>query len=218
MSADTGHGLTDGLRSIYREPSQVVIDKAIDHVDDGVRGFIARSPLFVFATTDGTTTDASPRGGPAGFVRVIDDHTVVFGDLVGNNRLDSYSNLLQVPAIGMLFMVPGLLETLRLNGRASLSTDLGLREVCAIDGRLPKVAVVIAVDECFIHCGAAFRRGEVWDTTTWPSRDDQPSPGQILVDHAKLEGVTGEQVEEGLKEYYDTAIWIAGGGDHDDDE
>ena len=72
---------------------------------------------------------------------------------------------------------------------------------------------MIKVDECFIHCGAAFRRGEVWDTTTWPAREEQPSPGQMLVDHAKLEGVTGEQVEAGLQEYYDTAIWIAGGGD-----
>lgn len=200
-----------GLRSIYRDPSKVVIDKAIDHVDDGVRGFIERSPIFVLATTDGTTTDASPRGGTPGFVRVLDEHRIAFGDLVGNNRLDSYSNLLQVPAVGLLFMVPGLLETLRVNGRASLSVDTALREQCAIDGRVPKVAVVIDVDECFIHCGAAFRRGSVWDTTSWPAADDLPSPGAILKEHAQIDGVSGEEIEQGLAEYYDTAIWLSGG-------
>lgn len=90
-----------GLRSIYLEPSQVVVDKAIDHIDDGVRGFISRSPLFVFATGDGRRNDASPRGGPPGFVRVIDEHRLVFGDLVGNNRLDSYQNILDHSGIGM---------------------------------------------------------------------------------------------------------------------
>lgn len=213
MSSSTESLESTGLRSIYRDPSQVVLDKAIDHVDEGVRGFIERSPILVLATTDGTTTDASPRGGTPGFVRVLDEHRLAFGDLVGNNRLDSYSNLVQVPAVGLLFMVPGLVETLRVNGRASLSVDPALREQCAIDGRVPKVAVVIDVDECFIHCGAAFRRGSVWDTTKWPSADERPSPGAMLKEHAQIHGVSGEQIEQGLAEYYDTSIWLAGGSD-----
>ncbi len=204
-----------GLRSIYREPSQVVVDKAIDHIDDGVRGFIARSPLFVLATSDGDRNDASPRGGPPGFVRVIDDHRLVFGDLVGNNRLDSYQNIVDHPGVGMLFMIPGLLETLRVNGRATLSADEGLRERCAIDGRVPKVVIGVHVEECFIHCGAALRRGAVWDTETWVSDGDRPSPGAILKAHARIDAASADDIEASLAEYYDTAVWLVGG--HTDD-
>ncbi len=204
-----------GLRSIYREPSQVVVDKAIDHIDEGVRGFIARSPLFVLATGDGERNDASPRGGTPGFVRVIDDHRLVFGDLVGNNRLDSYQNILDHPGVGMLFMIPGLLETLRVNGKATLSADEGLRELCAIDGRVPKVVVGVDVEECFIHCGAALRRGAVWDVETWVGEGDRPSPGAILKAHAQIDGVSAGDIEAGLAEYYDTAVWLVGGHTED---
>lgn len=211
MSFDECISDRSGLRSIYREPSKVVVDKAIDHIDEGVRGFIARSPLFVLATSDGDRNDASPRGGPPGFVRVIDEQRLVFGDLVGNNRLDSYQNVLDHPGVGMLFMIPGLLETLRVNGRASISTDEGLRELCAIDGRTPKVVVGVVVDECFIHCGAALRRGSVWDITTWAPDGERPSPGAILKAHAQIDGVSAADIEAGLADYYDNAVWYVGG-------
>ena len=205
-----------GLRSIYRDPSQAVIDKAIDHIDGGVRGFIARSPIFVLATGDGQRNDASPRGGPPGFVKVIDEHRLVFGDLTGNNRLDSYQNVIDNPGVGMLFMIPGLLETLRVNGRASLSTDQQLRELCALDGRVPKVVLAVDVDECFIHCGAAFRRGAVWDTSTWAPDEDLPSPGAMLKDHIGLpDAVTAESIEAGLADYYDNHVWMVGGQSDD---
>lgn len=200
-----------GLRSIYREPTQVVIDKAIDHIDDGVRGFIERSPLFVLASGDGERNDASPRGGPPGFVRVVDRHRLAFGDLVGNNRLDSYQNIVDHPGVGMLFLVPGLLETLRVNGRATVSVDPDLRERCAIDGRVPKVVIGVEVEECYIHCGAAFRRGAVWDTSTWAPAAERPSPGAILKAHAEIDGASGGDIEAGLAEYYDNHVWLVGG-------
>lgn len=200
-----------GLRSVYREPSQVVLDKAIDHIDDGVRGFIARSPLFVLSSGDGERNDASPRGGPPGFVKVIDERRLVFGDLVGNNRLDSYQNVLDHPGVGMLFIIPGLLETLRINGRASVGTDQKLRELVAIDGRVPKVVIGVEVEECFIHCGAAFRRGAVWDVTTWLADDDRPSPGAILKSHAQIDDASAADIEAGLDAYYDNAVWLVGG-------
>lgn len=206
------HCITDhaGLRSIYRQPSQVVVDKAIDHIDAGARGFVERATLFVLATGDGVRNDASPRGGPPGFVAVLDEHRLAFGDLVGNNRLDSYSNIVEHPGVGMLFMIPGLLETLRVNGTASVSTDLDLRRACAIDGRVPKVAIVVDVTECFIHCGAALRRGAVWDTTTWPTADERPSAAAILREHSKVD-VPTEAIEASLVDYYAKGVWEVGG-------
>ncbi|MFN8023038.1 MAG: MSMEG_1061 family FMN-dependent PPOX-type flavoprotein [Acidimicrobiales bacterium] len=198
------------LRSIYREPSQVVIDKAIDHVDHGVRGFIERSPLMILATGDGHRNDASPRGGPPGFVRVLDEHRIAFGDLVGNNRIDSYRNIADHPGVGLLFVIPGLLETLRVNGQATVSTDLELRERCAIDGRVPKVVIGIDVDECFIHCGAALRRANMWDTETWPAADDRPSPAAILKAHTHVD-VPAAAIEENLHAYYEHGVWEVGG-------
>ena len=209
MSADQLEDV-DALRSIYRLPSGLAVDKAIDHIDDGVRAFIAASPWFVFATSDGDTTDASPRGGPPGFVHVIDDHRLAWGDLTGNNRLDSFTNVVAQSTVGMLFVVPGLVETLRVNGRASLSTDTELRELCAIDGRQPKVAVAVDVTECYIHCGASLRRAAMWDTSTWPTPDERPPVGEILKHHTKTEA-SGESIEASLADYYDHGIWRVGG-------
>lgn len=199
-----------GLRTIYRSPSQVVVDKAIDHLDSGARSFIERATLFVLATGVGVRNDASPRGGTPGFVKVLDDHRLVFGDLVGNNRIDSYSNIVDHPGVGMLLVVPGLLETLRVNGDATISTDPDLRQACAIDWRVPRVAVVVRVHECFIHCGAALRRGAVWDPSTWPAEDDRPSPAAILRGHAKVD-VPTEAIEANLAEYYAHGVWEVGG-------
>lgn len=201
----------DGLRSIYREPSDPVVAKAIDHVDEGVRAFLERSPLLVFATGDGRRNDASPRGGPPGFVRVLDEHRIAFGDLVGNNRLDSYENIIEHAGVGMLCFVPGLLETLRVNGRASISVDPDLRELCAIDGRVPKVVIGVEVEECYIHCGAALRRGAVWDVDTWPADTERPRAAAIFKEHIGLDGVSVDDIEAGLKDYYDNGVWFVGG-------
>lgn len=205
-SADAG----DSLRAIYGNTPQGAIDKAIDHIDDGVAEFIAHSPLFVIATTDGTTNDASPRGGPPGFVTVLDRHRLAFGDLVGNNRIDSYSNLTQRPGIGMLFLIPGMLETLRVNGTAAITTDPDLLRRCAIDGRIPRVAIEVRVSECFIHCGAALRRSHLWDTDTWPNRGERPSPAAILRAHLDID-VAVEDIESDLDAYYEHHIWNVGG-------
>lgn len=210
MSFNLGLGDTDGLRSIYADPSQLAIDKMIDHVDDGVRGFIERSPLFVLATGGGSGNDASPRGGPPGFVKVLDEHRIAFGDLVGNNRIDSYRNMIDHPQVGMLFLIPGLLETLRVNGNATATVDETLRQSCAIDGRVPRVVIGIEVTECFIHCGAAVRRSGIWDTTTWPEKRDRPSPAAILKSHAGLNADAG-LIEADLQSYYDHSIWQVGG-------
>ncbi|MGA9276282.1 MSMEG_1061 family FMN-dependent PPOX-type flavoprotein [Ilumatobacter sp.] len=200
------------LRTVYREPGQPVLDKVIDHVDDGAAGFIARSPFIVLATSTEGRADSSPRGGPPGFVRVLDEHRLAWGDLTGNNRLDSFGNIVAQPSIGMLFIVPGVLETLRLSGSAALVRDPAILQACAIDERLPKTAVVVTVDECYIQCGAALRRSGMWDATTWPDDESRPSGAAILRDHLGVETPAAD-IEAGLNEYYDNHIWVAGGRD-----
>ena len=197
------------LRGLYREPSQLVRSKSIDHVDAGASAWIAASPFFVLATTSDSGTDASPRGGPPGFVTVLDPTHVAFGDLAGNNRLDSYSNLVEHPHVGLLFLVPGSEETLRVNGAAHVTTDTSVCERCAIDGRVPRVAVVVEVTECFVHCGKAVRRAGLWEPTTWGSHDERPSAAALLNDHLQL-GLDPAVVEADLEAGYRATLWEPG--------
>lgn len=198
------------LRARYRDPHPNVVAKAIDHVDDGAAGFLARSPLFVLATASSDGADASPRGGPPGFVRVLDPQRIAFGDLSGNNRLDSYTNLTATPSVGMLFLIPGLDETLRVNGEAALTDDPSVLDRCVVDGRRPKIAVLVDVRECYLHCAKALRRAAVWDTSTWPAAHDRPSPGAIFHDHLGLD-VDPAVIEADLEAGYAITMWEPGG-------
>ena len=199
-----------GLDELYRPPHPLVLDKVVDHIDPSVAAFLAQAPLVVLATSDGDGVDASPRGGPPGFLRVLDDRHVAFGDLAGNNRLDSYRNLVTHPSVGLLAIVPGLDETVRINGQASLVTDTATRERCAIDGRTPKVAVVVEVTECYLHCGKAFRRGGVWDTSTWPAPATRASAGQIAKETIGLDA-DAATIEADLEAGYEATMWESGG-------
>jgi uncharacterized protein len=199
-----------GLRARYRPPHPNVVAKSIDHIDDAAADFIARSPLFVLATSGPDGTDASPRGGRAGFVRVLDERRIAFGDLSGNNRLDSYANLADQPSVGLLFVVPGLDETLRVNGDAWLTDDDDVLDRCRIDDRAPRVAVVVEVRECYLHCAKALRRAAIWVTSTWPAHGERPSAGRILNDHLRL-GVEPSVIEAELEAGYAATIWEPGG-------
>jgi PPOX class probable FMN-dependent enzyme len=198
------------LDELYRPPHQLVLDKVVHHIDPSVEEFLAQAPLVVLATSDGEGVDASPRGGPPGFLRVLDERHVAFGDLAGNNRLDSYRNLVTHPSVGLLAIVPGLDETVRINGRASLVTDASTRERCAIDGRVPKVAIVVEVTECYLHCGKAFRRGGVWDASTWPTPGDRASAGRIAKETIGLD-VDAAAIEADLEAGYQATMWESGG-------
>lgn len=198
------------LRVLYREPHELVVRKQIDRVDAAARSFIAASPFFVLATSHPGGADASPRGGPPGFVTVLEEHRLVFGDLSGNNRLDSLTNLLLEPNVGLVFLVPGVDETLRVNGRATLTTDPDILHATTVDGRAPRLAVGIDVDECFIHCAKAFRRSRLWDPASWPTGDDRPSAACVLRDHLGLD-VDAAVIEADLEVAYRTTLWEPGG-------
>lgn len=200
----------DALQSLFRSPSQRALDKEIDHIDDAAARMIGASPLFILATSNGERVDVSPRGGTPGFVKVIDEHRVAFGDLAGNNRIDSYRNLLDHASVAMLFMIPGLEETIRVNGSASVTTDTDIRDLCADGDRVPNLAIVVSVKTCFMHCGKAMRRSHVWDAATWPNESDRPSGAELLAAHLGADDEV-DVVASSLEEGYQATLWQPGG-------
>ena len=173
------------LRSSYGEPSERAVKKSLDRLDRHCRRFIELSPFVVLASAgaDGRV-DCSPRGDPAGFVAVLDDRTILLPDRRGNNRADSLTNVLENPNVGMLFMIPGVDETLRLNGRARLTTDPARLEPLAVNGRVPRSGLVVEVEEVFLQCTKALVRSRLWaDETRVDRKAALPSFGQMLADH-----------------------------------
>lgn len=183
----------DRLREIYGEISPRAAVKVIDRLDKHCRDFIAASPFLVLATGDGTRLDVSPKGDPEGFVQVEDDKHLILPDRPGNNRLDGMLNLLRHPAVALIFLIPTVEETLRINGRAEISEDEDLRARCAINGRLPRTVLRIEVEEIFIHCGKALLRGGVWKPESWPTARPVATLYEVVRDHGQVEVVSTDQ-------------------------
>jgi len=206
-------GSEDELRELYRMPAGTTKQKVQPRLDKHARAFIEASPFVLIGTTspDGTG-DVSPKGGPAGFVVTLDDDHIAVPDLAGNNLLDSITNIVNGSGIGMLFLVPGVDETLRVNGYACITTDEAVLDACAVKDRRPKAAIGVTVTQQYMHCAKAFRRSELWRPDTWPDRDTLPSLGCILVDQIDLPaGVTAETVDANLEAGYAETMWEPGG-------
>ena len=153
----------DGLREVITPPSELVTAKEIDSLDDYCRDFIARSPFVVIASTDGAgSIDTSPKGDPAGFVRVLDDTTLVIPERPGNHRADTLVNIVRHPFVGLIFLIPGTKNTLRVRGRARIVRDLDLRETMALNGRVPDLAIVVDVTVAYFHCAKCIIRSGLW--------------------------------------------------------
>ena len=200
------------LRELYRMPGNTV-DKVLGSLDDHARTFIAAAPFVLVGTAspDGTG-DVSPKGGPAGFVVVLDDHRLVIPDLAGNNLLDSITNIVAGSGIGLLFLVPGVDETLRVNGRACITTDPAMLDACAVKDRRPKAAIGVTVIQQYMHCAKAFRRSELWNPQTWPDRTTLPTLGCIVRDQIPaLRDVAADQIDESLEASYTATLWEPGG-------
>jgi len=181
-------GTVEEIRSSYGEPSERAVKKSLDRLDRHCRQFIGLSPFVVLATAgaDGRV-DCSPRGDPPGFVEVLDDRTVLLPDRPGNNRVDSLGNVLENPQVGLLFMIPGVNETLRLNGRATLTTDPARLEPLSVKGRAPRSGLMVEVEEVFLHCTKALVRSHLWaDSSRVDRKAVLPSFGQMLADHVGL--------------------------------
>lgn len=179
------------LRALHHAPMSRATDKVLNALDKHCRAIIALSPFCVIATQGKGGADVSPRGDPPGFVRVLNDTTLLLPDRVGNNRLDAMCNLLVDPRIGMLFLVPGMGETLRINGTARITDDAGLLEESAIQGRAPKIGIVVSVDEAFLHCAKALVRSKLWDASQQTDRATLPSYAAMLLDH--VNGLTEDE-------------------------
>ncbi|MCB2039342.1 MAG: pyridoxamine 5'-phosphate oxidase family protein [Rhodoferax sp.] len=190
------------LRAVLGEPSPRVLSKVIDHIDVHCRGFIARSPFLLLATADGQgKVDVSPKGDPAGFVQVLDDHTLAIPERLGNRLADSFLNMLERPQVGLLFMIPGKSETLRAGGTARIVQDDWLLEKMAVRDKKPQLATVVTVQRMFFHCAKCVMRSDLWRPEGWPDLEGVPTLAQAIIDHARLSDSV-EQVQAGLDESY----------------
>lgn len=194
------------LRETYKPPKENAVRKQLDHIDGHCADFLALSPFCTLATAgvDGKL-DCSPRGDLPGFAKVEDPHTLLIPDRPGNNRLDSLGNLVENPEVGLLFMVPGFNETLRINGQAEVSRDPTLCADFAVNGKPAQSVIRIRVREVFFHCAKAFLRSRLWDADAQPGRDKMPSFGRILADQTKLG--TAEERDAYIKRRQKTHMW-----------
>ncbi len=194
------------LREIYGAPSERAIKKQLTRFDRHCRDFIALSPFLVIATSDPSGhCDASPKGDGPGFVQVVDDRTLLIPDRVGNNRVDTLTNLVARPGVGLIFFVPGVNETLRVNGRAQVTTDPALLEPLAVNGKVPRSGILVSADEIYFHCGKALIRSDLWNPEKQIHRSEFPSLGRILAD--QIGGISVEESERYTADGYQNRLY-----------
>ncbi|GEB32906.1 pyridoxamine 5'-phosphate oxidase family protein [Brevibacillus parabrevis] len=196
------------LREIFGEPSRLVQNKVITQLDDHCRNYIAQSPFLIISTADEKgNCDASPRGDAPGFVHIVDDHHLVIPERPGNKRMDSITNILVNPHIGLIFLIPTLEETLRINGRACIIQDQDILEKMAVKGKVPTHGIGVQVEECYAHCAKAFMRSGLWKPDTWPEAGTTPDIAKMIADHVKMPGLGAKEVAEGLQDSYKNRLY-----------
>lgn len=181
------------LRSVLGEPSHRVLRKEISSIDRHCAAFIGRASFVLIASADREgRMDVSPKGDPPGFVRVLDDRTLAIPDRPGNRRIDTFRNVLENPQVGLLFLVPGKPETLRVAGSASIVRDLALLDAMSVEGKAPEFALVVRVQRVMFHCGKCIIRSGLWSQDRWPDASGLPTLAEAMV----LQGALDESVEE----------------------
>ena len=173
------------LDALYGEKNPNSIAKEIDYINDGYRKLIEAAPFVAIATCGPEGLDCSPKGDPKGFVRILDDKTLAIPDRPGNNRLDGFRNILRDSRIALLFLIPGVGETMRVNGRASISIEPELMQSFAINGKLPRSVLVVHIESIYFHCSKAIVRSKLWDAATQIDRQSLPSTGTIIAELSK---------------------------------
>jgi len=182
----------EDLRKIYKRPKDIAIKKQIGEIDPHARAFIEICPFLIISSNDGHGhADASPKGEAPGFVKVLDANTILIPDRPGNNRLDTLQNIVNNPGIGLIFLVPGMNETLRINGRASISTNPDLLDLCIAEKKRPISVVKVTVEAVYMHCAKAFIRSKIWDPRAQIDRAKFPTLGKIIKDQLGLKTPTG---------------------------
>jgi PPOX class probable FMN-dependent enzyme len=195
----------EDVRALYGEPSDLVRKKVLDRLDKHCQHFIRLSPFVVIASCDETGADATPRGDAPGFVAILGDRKLLIPDRRGNNRIDTLLNVARNPQIGLLFMVPGINETLRVNGTGRITSDPALLEPMAAQGKVPTSALEVDVQEAFFHCGKAMIRSRLWEADAKVDRKIFPSLGRIVAD--QIAGIDAEAAEKNLEEAYRSRLY-----------
>ncbi len=201
------------LRGTMGEPMEIAKKKCIPSLDEHCKAFITRSPFLCIGTSgaDGRA-DVSPRGDPPGFVQILDDNTIFIPDRPGNNRLDTMTNIIENPNVGLIFMVPGFDDTLRVNGKATIVQDGDLARAAVVNGKEPKVGIKIQVEEAFLHCAKAFKRSKLWDDGSRQNRREMPSLGRMILEQTAPPAEppsedTVKDADEFIEENYRTELY-----------
>jgi PPOX class probable FMN-dependent enzyme len=196
----------EAVRAHYGEPSHIAKAKQLDHLDPHCKAFIELSPFVVIATVDaGGRLDASPRGDAPGFVAVLDERTLLIPDRRGNRRADTMINVTTNPQVGLLFMVPGIDETLRVNGSVRVTIDPAVLLPLAVRGKTPVSGLLVTTEEVFFQCGKALIRSDLWNPDRRVARGRFPSLGKILSD--QITDGKAEEYERGIEEQYRTGLY-----------
>jgi uncharacterized protein len=198
------------LRGRLGEKHPLSIQKVRPGLDKYSRQFVSMSPFLVISTSNAEgQADVSPRGDPPGFVHIVDDRTILIPDRPGNNRVDTMSNIANNPNIACLFFIPGFDDTLRLNGKATITDDATLLRHCTVEGKEPKIGILIRIEEVFIHCAKALRRSRLWQDDYRQDRKQMPSIAAIILDqvNAMPDAMTMKEVDEGVERDYRTGLY-----------
>jgi PPOX class probable FMN-dependent enzyme len=199
------------LRAKMGEVSELAAKKTLARLDKYARTFIERSPFLCIGTADEKgNADVSPRGDPPGFVRIVDDLTLIIPDRPGNNRADTMQNVIANPQVGILFLIPGIDDTLRVNGRAEIIDDPAELQPAAVNGRPPKLGIKVKVEEVFFHCAKAFRRSKLWDPAAQQDRGFLPGLAHMVMEQARaceVDRQESDKVEAVIQEEYKTGLY-----------
>jgi PPOX class probable FMN-dependent enzyme len=201
------------LRDIMGPTMDIAIHKSRPKLDPHCKAFIARSPFLCIGTSNAQgKADVSPRGDPPGFVQIIDDNHLFIPDRPGNNRLDTMTNIIENPNIGLLFIIPGFNDTLRVNGKARIVRDDEKAEKAKIRGKAPKVGILIEVQEAFLHCAKAFKRSNLWDPAGFQKREEFPTLAQMILEQVAPEDKppTKDEIKEAdefIEDNYKTGLY-----------
>ena len=194
---------SEELEAVYGPPAELVKNKNIDHLDEHCRAIIALSPFVAIAAADDRgTTDVSPRGGPPGFVRVVDNRRLLVPDATGNHTCDILHRIVSGGRVGLLFMIPGISETLRIRGTACVTRDPAMLEGLQTGGAPARLAIGVTVETAFLHCAKAFIRSGLWQPAKWPDASGLARPAQIWADHIAQPGLDVDELEHEIDDSY----------------
>ncbi len=202
----TAHGVIstiEELRAILGVPSEGAVAKELKWLDRYARYFVEHSPFVLLSSANRAgQCDVSPKGDQPGFVKVLDEKTLLIPDRPGNRRADTFENVLENPQVGTIFLIPEVEETLRVNGRATITADQTLLEQCEVSGKTPKLGFLIEAEEVYFHCAKAFKRSNLWNPDAWQGRGELPSLGVIMAEQLKIVEMSGDELNCELEEAY----------------